>query len=107
MRRLVALFLGVIFVFSQSELMAKGGRGGGKSAHGDGSLHAQNSHSNGQGTTDRDFGKDRAAEVGKGKEKGLHKDQYSIGNGGDKNPNHDSHKKDKVKKHHKEKKEKD
>jgi hypothetical protein len=107
MRRLVALFLGVIFVFSQSELMAKGGRGGGKSGHGDGSLHAQNSHSNGQGTTDRDFGKDRAAEVGKGKEKGLHKDQYSIGNGGDKNHNHDSHKKDKVKKQHKEKKEKD
>jgi hypothetical protein len=106
MRRLVALFLGVI-VFSQSELMAKGGRGGGKSGHGDGSLHAQSSHSNGQGTTDRDFGKDRAAEVGKGKEKGLHKDQYSIGNGGDKNPNHDLHKKDKVKKQHKEKKEKD
>jgi hypothetical protein len=107
MKRLVALFLGVMFVFSQSQLMAKGGRGGGKSGQGNGSLEAQNSHSNGQGTTDRDFGKDRAAEVGKGKEKGLHKDQYSIGNGGDKNPNHDLHKKDKVKKQHKEKKEKD
>jgi len=109
MRQLVALFLGVIFVFSQSELMAKGGRGGGKSGRGDGSLHAQNSHSNGQGTTDRDLGKDRATEVGRGKKKGLHKNQYSIGDGRNKDHNRDSHKKDKdkVKKDHKDKKDKD
>ena len=96
-------------VFSHSELMAKGGRGEGQSGrgHGTGSVYAKNSHSNGQGTIDRDQGKDRAAEVGHGKKKGLHKDQYGIGDGGDKNHNDDSHKKDKVKKQHKEKKEKD
>ena len=73
------------------------------------SKYAQNSHSNGQGTLDRDSGKDRAMEVGRGKEKGLHKDQYSIGDGNDKDHNRDSHKKDKdkVKKQHNDKKAKD
>jgi len=99
-------------VFSQSGLMAKGGRGQGDgSGHGNqtGSVYAQNSHGNGQGTVDRDFGKDRATEVGRGKEKGLHKDQYSIGDGNDKDHNRDSHKKDKdkVKKQHNDKKDKD
>ena len=96
----IALSLCMTLAFSQSGLMAKGGHG-----QGNGSVPAQNSHGNGQGTVDRDFGKDRAAEVGHGKEKGLHKDQYSIGDGRDKDRSHDSHKKDKdkVKKHHKEK----
>ena len=48
-------------------------------------------------------------EVGRGKKKGLYKDQYSIGDGRDKDRSHDSHKKDKdkVKKLHKDKKDKD
>ena len=108
-RALIVLSLGMTLVFSQSGLMAKGGRGQGDgSGRGNqtGSISAQNSHGNGQGTVDRDFGKDRATEVGRGKEKGLHKDQYSIGDGHDKDHNRDSHKKDKdkVKKQHKDKK---
>lgn len=100
----IALSLCMTLAFSQSGLMAKGGSGQGK-----GSASGQNSHGNGQGTIDRDFGKDRATEVGHGKEKGLHKDQYSIGDGSDKNRSHDSHKKDKdkVKKLQKDKKDKD
>jgi len=108
---LIALLLGMTLVFSQHELIAKGGRGQGDGlgrGHGTGSsASAQNSHGNGQGTVDRDFGKDRATEVGRGKKKGLHKDQYSIGDGRDKDHNRDSHKKDKDKKHHKDKKDKD
>jgi len=110
---LMVLSLGMTLVFSQSGLMAKGSRGQGDGlGRGQGagsSVHAQNSHGNGQGTVDRDFGRDRATEVGRGKKKGLHKDQYSIGDGHDKDHNRDSHKKDKdkVKKHHNEKKDKD
>jgi len=110
---LIVLSLGMTLVFSQYELIAKGGRGQGDGlgrGHGTGSsVYAQNSHGNGQGTVDRDFGKDRATEVGRGKKKGLHKDQYSIGDGRDKDHNRDPHKKDKdkVKKHHKDKKDKD
>ncbi len=110
---LTVLSLGLTLVFSQYDLLAKGGRGQGDGqglGHGAGpSVHAQNSHTNGQGTADRDFGKDRATEVGRGKEKGLHKDQYSIGDGHSKHHNRDSHKKDKdkVKKQHKDKKDKD
>ena len=114
MKRWTSIFLslGMTLVFSQSGLMAKGGRGqedGLGRGHGTGSVYAQNSHGNGQGTIDRDLGKDRATEVGRGKKKGLHKDQYSIGDGRDKNHNHDSHKKDKdkAKKQHKDKKDKD
>jgi hypothetical protein len=97
------------FVFSQSGLMAKGGRGQGDGlgrGNETGSVYAQNSHANGQGTIDRDLGKDRATEVGRGKKKGLHKDQYSIGDGRNKDYNPDSHKKDKekAKKQHKDKK---
>jgi hypothetical protein len=107
----IPLLLGMTLVFSQSELVAKGSRGQGDGrGQGAGSTkYAQNSHANGQGTVDRDFGKDRATEVGRGKKKGLHKDQYSIGDGRDKDHNRDSHKKDKdkVKKHHKDKKDKD
>ena len=108
----IVLSLGMTLVFSQSGLMAKGGRGQGDGSgrgHGTGSVYAQNSHGNGQGTIDRDLGKDRATEVGRGKKKGLHKDQYSIGEGRDKNHNGDSHKKDKdnAKKQHKDKKDKD
>jgi len=107
-----ALSLCMTLVFSQSGLMAKGGRGQGGDpgrGHGNGSVFSQNSHGNGQGTVDRDLGKDRATEVGRGKKKGLHKDQYSIGDGRDKDHSRDSHKKDKdkVKKLHKDKKDKD
>ena len=103
----IALSLCMTLVFSQSGLMAKGGRGQGGDqgrGHGDGSI-SQNSHGNGHGTVDRDLGKDRATEVGRGKKKGLHKDQYSIGDGRDKDHSRDSHKKDKdkVKKLHKDK----
>jgi|GEM_PF-2978326 hypothetical protein len=98
---LMVLSLGMTLVFSQSGLMAKGGRGQGDGlgrGHETGSsVYAQNSHGNGQGTVDRDLGKDRATEVGGGKKKGLHKDQYSIGDGNDKDHNRDSHKKDKDK----------
>ena len=109
---LMVLSLGMTLVFGQYELMAKGGRGQGdglERGHGTGSsVNAQNSHGNGQGTVDRDFGKDRATEVGRGKKKGLHKDQYSIGGGNDKVHDSDSHKKDKdkVKTQHKDKKDK-
>ena len=50
-----------------------------------------------------------ATEVGKGKKKGLHKEQYSIGGEHDKNHESNSHKKDKdkVKKQHNDKKDKD
>ena len=85
---LIVLSLGMTLALNQSGLMAKGGRGQGgglERGHGTGSsVYAQNSHGNGQGTVDRDFGKDRATEVGRGKKKGLHKDQYSIGDGHDK-----------------------
>lgn len=108
----IALSMCMTLAFSQSGLMAKGGRGQGGDpgrGPGNGSVHAQNSHGNGQGTVDRDLGTDRAREVGRGKKKGLYKDQYSIGEGRDKDRSHDSHKrdKDKVKKLHKEKKYKD
>ena len=106
---LIPLSLCMTLVFSQSGLIAKGGRGqadGFGREHRTGSVYAQNSHGKGQGTVDRDLGKDRATEVGRGKKKGLHKDQYSIGDGRDKDHNRDSHKKDKdkVKKLHKDKK---
>ena len=110
---LMVLSLGMTLVFSQSGLMAKGGRGQGDSLGREhetrSPVYAQNSHGNGQGTVDRDFGKDRATEVGGGKKKGLHKDQYSIGDGNDKDHNRHSHKKDKdkVKKQHNDKKDKD
>ena len=68
---LIALSVCMTLVFNQSGLLAKGSRGQGS---GNGSAFSQNSHGNGQGTADRDFGKDRAAEVGRGKKKGLHKD---------------------------------
>ena len=74
---LIALSLCMTLVFNQSGLLAKGGRGQGAdlgTRRGNGSAFSQNSHGNGQGTADRDFGKDRAAEVGRGKKKGLHKD---------------------------------
>jgi len=108
-RALIVLSLGMTLVFNQSGLMAKGGRGQGDGSglgNQTGSAYAQNSHGNGQGTVDRDFGKDRATEVGRGKEKGLHKDQYSIGDGNGKDHNRDSHKKDKdkVNKQHNDKK---
>ena len=71
MFRLTSIALSLILAGSFGpSLMAKGskaqGRGaktvaGGKS----------NIHSNGQATVDRDFGSDRAKEVGKGKKKGL------------------------------------
>jgi hypothetical protein len=101
---LIVFSLSTTLVLNQAGLMAKGGRG-----HGAGSLYAQNSHGNGQGTIDRDLGKDRATEVGRGKKKGLHKDQYSIGDARNKDHNRDSHKKDKdkVKKNRKDKKDKD
>jgi hypothetical protein len=104
----IPLLLCLTLVFGQSGLVAKGSRGQGDGSgrgQGAGSKSAQNSHANGQGTLDRDFGKDRAMEVGRGKEKGLHKDQYSIGDGRDKDHKGDSHKKDKskAKKQHKDK----
>jgi hypothetical protein len=109
---LMVLSLGMTLVFSQSGLMAKGNPRQGDSlgrGNGTGSAHAQNSHGNGQGSVDRDLGKDRATEVGKGKKKGLHKEQYSIGGEHDKNHESNSHKKDKdkVKKQHNDKKDKD
>ena len=104
----IPLSLCLTLVFGQSGLVAKGSSGQGDGSgrgQGAGSKYAQNSHSNGQGTLDRDSGKDRAMEVGRGKEKGLHKDQYSIGEGNDKDrfPKKD---KDKVKKQHNDKKDK-
>ena len=75
---LIALSMCMTLVFNQSGLLAKGSRGQGT---GHGSAFSQKSHGNGQGTADRDFGKDRAAEVGHGKKKGLHK-----------NHNHGAHK---------------
>jgi len=108
----IPLWLCMTLLFSQPGLIAKGGRGQGADTgrgQGKGSINAQNSHGNGQGTVDRDFGKDRATEVGSGKKKGLHKEQYSIGDGHDKVHDRDSHKtdKDKVKTQHKDKKNKD
>ena len=94
----IPLSLCMTLVFSQSGLVAKGSRRQGTDTgrgQGAGPIYAQNSHGNGQGTVDRDFGKDRATEVGRGKKKGLHKDH-----------NRDSHKKDKdkVKTYHKDQK---
>jgi hypothetical protein len=108
----IPLSLCLTLVFGQSGLVAKGSSGQGDGSgqrHGAGSKYAQNSHANGQGTLDRDFGKDRAMEVGRGKEKGLHKDQYSIGDGRDKDHHPNSHNKDKskAKKQHKDKSDKD
>ncbi|MGH9426557.1 MAG: hypothetical protein ACRD2L_09700 [Terriglobia bacterium] len=103
----LALSVCMSLVFSQSGLMAKGAHEQGRGA-GHGPAIAQNSHGNGQGTVDRDLGTDRAREVGNGKKKGLYKDQYSIGDGRDKDRSHDSHKhKNKVKKLHQDKDDKD
>lgn len=66
---LIALSVCMTLVFNQSGLLAKGSRG-----QGNGAAFSQKSHGNGPGTADRDFGKDRAVEVGRGKKKGLHKD---------------------------------
>lgn len=107
MKRWTSLGLSVCLslVFSQSALVAKGGRGqGGEPGRSSGQkpLATQNSNGNGQGTLDRDFGADRAREVGQGKKKGLYKDQYSIGEGREKDRSRDSHKhKNDVKKPHK------
>lgn len=92
----ITLSLCMTLVFNQSALLAKGSRGQGPevgAGRGNGSAFGQNSHGNGQGTVDRDFGKDRAAEVGRGKEKGLHKDHNRVahkkGNDKAKKHNHD------------------
>ena len=103
MKRLSSVALGLCLAlgFGQSEVLSKGGRRqGNDSARGNasGSALTQNSHTNGQASADRDFGKERATEVGRGKEKGLHKDQYSIGEGHEKNQNRSA-----VEKKHKEK----
>lgn len=37
---------------------------------------AQNPHSNGRGVSDRDFGRDRAEDVGKGKKQGFSKTHH-------------------------------
>ena len=108
----LALALCMTLAVSQSGLLAKGGRVQGSDRgreHGNGPTVSQNSNGNGQGTIDRDFGTDRAKEVGRGKKKGLYKDKDSIKDGHDKDRNRDSHKKDKhkVKKHHKDQKDKD
>jgi len=97
---LLALSLGVILAFGQG-LLAKGGRGQGGQGrqNGNDSVRSQNSNDNNRhGSADRDFGKDRAAEVGRGKKKGLHKDQYSIGEGREKRRgDYDKKDKDKAK----------
>ena len=85
----IPLSLCMTLVFSQSGLVAKGGHGQGADmgrGQGTGPIYAQNSHGNGQGTVDRDLGKDRATEVGRGKTKELSKDH-----------NRNSHTKDKDK----------
>lgn len=114
MKRWTSLVLSVCMsmVVSQSALIAKGGRGQGgeqgRGAPGHGSVTSQISKGNGQGAVDRDFGTDRAKEVGQGKKKGLYKDQYSIGEGRDKDHSLDSHKhKSDVKKSHKAKEDKE
>lgn len=107
MKRWTSLALSVCMslVVSQSALIAKGGRGQGgeqgRGASGHGSVTPQNSQGNGQGAVDRDFGTDRAKEVGQGKKKGLYKDQYSIGEGRDKDrsPDSNKHKSDAKKPH--------
>ena len=95
----VALSLSMVLTFSPG-LIAKGGHGSAGNTgrgQGNGAVFAQNSNSNGKGTSDRDFGQDRAREVGNGKKKGLYKTHHSTG----KHHSHEqnkSHKKDEPKK---------
>ena len=82
----VALSLSMALAFSP-QLPAKGGNGQGSNAghaQGGSPTLAHNSNSNGQRSSDRDFGKDRALEVGHGKKKGLHKNHHSNVVGHDK-----------------------
>ena len=107
----LALLVCMSLVPSQFVLMAKGGQGqGGEQGRSSGHkpVVTQNSNGNGQGTLDQDFGMDRAREVGQGKKKGLYKDQYSIGEGREKDRSRDSHKhKNDVKKSYKVKEDKE
>jgi hypothetical protein len=81
MNKLTPFLLSFALAVSGGLLIAKG-RGQEK---GNGSSFTGQSHGNGQGSLDRDLGKERATEAGKGKKKGLYKDQYSIGEGKGKN----------------------
>ncbi|MCI0623727.1 MAG: hypothetical protein L0387_19075 [Acidobacteria bacterium] len=117
MKRWTPVLLSICMTFgvNESGLLAKDRRGQGSSqgrGRGNDPLLSQGktSRGNGEGTIDRDFGTDRAKEVGRGKKKGLYKDHSSIDEGRGKNHrNASSHKndKDKVKKLHKEKKDKE
>lgn len=91
MEKLAPFFLCFALVLSGhvGNALGKGGRGQAPGqAQGRGNnpswSGAGQTHGNGQASLDRDFGKERAKEVGKGKKKGLYKDEYSIGEGREK-----------------------
>ena len=102
------LSMSMAFTLSQLHVLAKGGHGkGGSVGHSDAPRVANNPRSNGNGTTDRDFGQDRAREVGKGKKKGHYKSQYSIADQRDNKHDKNKDKNKKVERQHEHKKDKD
>ncbi len=83
MKRLCLVLIGILILGWGGSGYAKGkpDKGSPESRGGDKNhtlVPRDNTHSNGQATDDRDFGKDRAQEVGKGKKKGLYKGSSSI-----------------------------
>src|SRR5713226_2591938 len=93
MKKLVSILLGLLLgstlaFATPGQGRKSGSPGGGRSPQ----------HSNAPGTADRDFGRDRAMDVGKGKKKGLKKEKKH-------HKKHKKHNKDKAdKKHDKNKK---
>jgi hypothetical protein len=86
------LILFLALALNNSSLaLAKGGRGAaskGSVGHASDRDWAAQTHGNGQSTADRDLGTDRAKESGKGKKKGLYKDEFSIGQSKDRDGDH-------------------
>jgi hypothetical protein len=113
MRKLTpfVLCLGLVFSCSVSTLTAKKGEQNSQRAQGARLTGPGQAHGNGQGSLDRDLGTERAKEVGQGKKKGLHKDQYSIGEGKEKREESSTSdkttKREKTKKHGEKEKDKD
>ncbi len=85
MKKLISILMGLVLASSLAFAIPRDGRKGGFPGGG-----RSPQHSNAPGTIDRDHGKERAEDVGRGEKKGLKKEK--------------KHKKDK--KHKKEKKDK-
>ena len=91
----VTLSLAFALILPTSGLMARGGNsnghGGSQRPVSDSGIRGQDKpHSNGHSTSDRDFGNDRAMEVGNGEKNGLHKN-HKKHKDTDRHENHHDH----------------